>query len=196
MEKHINHFLKFAAKELNLSKMPKINLVGHSEDQKKTFGHYANDDSVTVRAKGRHPLDVMRTLAHELTHYKQKSNKLKPVQAKEDEANAVAGRIMRKYDEQNPKIFSEDATAASAVPANAVGDQGISASSLGPIQGFSPLLGKKKDEKRTMLSRIAPSSSLTDKAGEKGKSLRDIIGKNKADKDMKKEKKFINPFGV
>ena len=53
MEKHINHFLKFAAKELNLSKMPKINLVGHSEDQKRTFGHYADGDSVTDRKSTR-----------------------------------------------------------------------------------------------------------------------------------------------
>ena len=195
MEKRIQHFIKFAAKELKLSTLPKINLVGHSEDSKRAFGHYKDHGGITVRMVGRHPLDVMRTIAHELTHYKQRSKNSKD-QSKEDQANAIAGRIMRKYDEQNPKIFSEDATAASAVPANAVGDQGISASSLGPIQGFSPLLGKKKDEKRTMLSRIAPSSSLADKAGEKGKSLRDIIGKNKVDKDMKKEKKFINPFGV
>ena len=58
------------------------------------------------------------------------------------------------------------------------------------------MLGKKKNEKPNMLSRLAPSASLMDKAAEKGKSLRDIVGKNKADKDMKKEKKFINPFGV
>lgn len=95
------------------------------------------------------------------------------------------------------KHIEEDATAGSALPANAVGAQGISADSTGPIQGISPLLGKKKksEEKTTMLSRLVPSASLADKAGDKGKSLRDIVGKNKVDQDMKKEKKFINPFG-
>jgi hypothetical protein len=195
MEKHINHFLKFAAKELKLSKMPKISLVGHSEDKKRTFGDY-DQESIRVRATGRHPIDVMRTLAHELIHRKQKGSLISN-QAKEDQANAIAGRMMRKYDEQNPQVFKEDATAASVVPANAVGAQGINADSTGPIQGFSPMLGgKKKDEKRGLLSRIAPSASLSNKAGDKGRSLRDIIGKNKAEKDMKKEKKFINPFGV
>lgn len=192
MEKHINHFIKFAAKELKLSKVPKISLVGHQEDKKRSFGYFRNDtDTIRVRALGRHPLDVMRTVAHELIHHKHK-NKYSSEQSKEDEANAIAGRIMRKYDQQNPQMFKEEATTASALPANAVGQQGISADSTGPIQGFSPMLGKK----RTMLSRIAPSSSLADKAGEKGKSLRDIVGKGKVEKDMKKEKKFINPFGV
>lgn len=194
MKDHIQRFLKFAAKELNLSKLPEINLIGHGQDSKKTFGTYNNDKTINVRIVGRHPLDVMRTLAHELAHYKQKTNRKMPEQRKEDEANALAGRIMRKYGEQNPQLFKEEATAASVLPANAVGDQGISASSTGPIQGFSPMMGNKK--KRTMLSRLAPSMSLSDKAGEKGKSLRDIIGKDKAAKDMKKEKKFINPFGA
>ena len=96
------------------------------------------------------------------------------------------------------KHIEEDATAGSALPANAVGSQGISADSTGPIQGISPLLGsgKKKDEKRTMLSRLSPSASLGDKAADKGKSLRDIVGKNKVKDDMKKEKKFVNPFGA
>jgi len=189
MEKHIQKFMRFAAKELKLSKMPKINFVGHSEDNKRTFGHYKNDgDTITVRIVGRHPLDVMRTITHELIHYKQKTTNIKD-QTKEDQANAMAGRIMRKYGEQNPQLFNEDAVASSMLPSNNVGS--------GEIASFSPLLGGgKKEKKRTMLSRIAPSSSLNDKAGDKGKSLRDIVGKNKVDKDMKKEKKFINPFGV
>jgi len=191
MDKKINHFVKFAAKELKLSKTPKISLVGHQEDKKRAFGDFRNDtDTIRVRALGRHPLDVMRTIAHELIHYKHK-NKHSSEQSKEDEANAIAGRIMRKYDQQNPHLFNEDATAASALPTNNVGS--------GEVATFSPLFGakKKKDgEERTMLSRLVPSSSLKDKAGDKGRSLRDIIGKNKVDKDMKKEKKFINPFGV
>jgi hypothetical protein len=97
------------------------------------------------------------------------------------------------------KYIDEDATAASVLPTNSVGAQGISADSTGPIQGISPLLGgkkKKSDEKTTMLSRLVPSASLTDKAGDKGKSLRDIVGKDRVKQDMKKEKKFFSPFGL
>lgn len=189
MEKRINHFIKFAVKELKLSKVPKINLVGHQEDKKRSFGDFRKDsDSIRVRVVGRHPLDVMRTLAHELVHHKQGSSKSE--QFKEDQANALAGRLMKKYDEQNPKLFNEDAVASSVLPGNNIGS--------GNVETFSPLLGagKKKDEKRSLMSRISPSASLEGKAGEKGKSLRDIVGKNKVDKDMKKEKKFINPFGA
>lgn len=185
MEKRIQHFIKFAAKELKLSSLPKINLVGHSEDNKRAFGHYKDHGSITVRMVGRHPLDVMRTIAHELTHYKQRSKNSKE-QSKEDQANAIAGRIMRKYDEQNPRMFAEDATAASALPSNNIGS--------GEIATFSPLLGggKKKDDKRTMLDRLAPSAAL---AKQTAKPLRSVVSKEKSDHE-KKEKKFANPFGV
>jgi len=102
----------------------------------------------------------------------------------------------------NSKVGVVKEDGASALPTNSVGAQGISAASTGPIQGISPLLGgsgkpkKVQDESRTMLSRIAPSASLDDKAGDKGRSLRDIVGKEKVKQDMKKEKKFVSPFGA
>ena len=62
---HIKLFMKFAAKELGLRTLPNINLVGSSEDEKRAFGH-TTGTRITVRDTERHPIDVMRTIAHEL----------------------------------------------------------------------------------------------------------------------------------
>ena len=101
----------FAARELGLKTVPKIDFVNSIEDKKRAFGHFfsnADKKNIRVRITNRHPLDVMRTVAHELYHYKQKLAGSKDTeQKKEDEANAVAGRIMRKFDSQFPKMFKD-----------------------------------------------------------------------------------------
>jgi hypothetical protein len=139
----IEHFIKFTLKELKLKKAPVIHLVGHSLDQKKTFGIFKPDHSnIIVRTAGRHPVDVMRTIAHELTHLKQKEMGRGANNSTEDEANAMAGRVMRKYDTtRGIPLFKmsafhdrlkEDATAASVIPANAAGRGGVEGIGVGP----------------------------------------------------------------
>jgi hypothetical protein len=154
----VKNFIHFAAKKLGLTSLPKITLVGSSENSKNAFGHFFSDRSkttITVRIVGRHPIDIMRTIAHELIHYKQKvSGVAKSEQMKEDEANALAGRIMREYDTTNPGVFKdlpivkkqihEDmGVAAIGGAVNNIGDK--------QIAGFDPLLGKKR--LRTMVKR-------------------------------------------
>jgi hypothetical protein len=139
----IEPFIKFALKELKLKNVPAIHLAAHSLDQKKTFGIFKPGDSnIIVRTAGRHPVDVMRTIAHELTHLKQKEMGKGTSDRAEDEANAMAGRIMRKYDTMRGiPIFKmsafhdrlkEDATAASVMPANAAGRGGVEGIGVGP----------------------------------------------------------------
>ena len=66
-------FEKFAAAYLGIKKLPEIHYVGHEEDAKKAFGDFTqHDNKIRVRTIDRHPIDVMRTLAHELAHYKWK----------------------------------------------------------------------------------------------------------------------------
>jgi hypothetical protein len=52
----------------------------------------------------------MRTIAHELVHYQQKTlhrkGKSSAGSKHENEANAVAGEIVRKYGQKHPEIFS------------------------------------------------------------------------------------------
>lgn len=167
---HVKKFVNFAAKELSLNSLPKINFVGNSENKKDAFGHFfgrRNGSTITIRITGRHPIDIMRTVAHELIHYKQRLLKSSsPDKIKEDEANALAGRIMRKFDSKYPHVFrdlpipiKEDGT-TSAVPANSMGG---SSSTSGPIQTYDPLLGiNKKDQmlKRKQLQDITKTKPL------------------------------------
>jgi len=102
---HVQNFVSFATKHLKLKGQPHIRFVGSEEDKKQAFGH-SKGKEVVVRVTNRHPIDVMRTLAHELTHFRQGNSKASD-QSREDNANAIAGRIMRDYDTKYPKVFKD-----------------------------------------------------------------------------------------
>lgn len=152
-------FEKFVAAHLGIKKLPEIQYVGHEEDAKKAFGDFTqHDNKVTVRTIDRHPIDVMRTLAHELAHYKWKlegkTGDNKPGGASENYAHEKAGEIMRKYDATHGFMFKakplkEDGIASA--PVNAMGGSS-STSGTGGIDTFDPLL-KKPKKLRVILSR-------------------------------------------
>jgi Zn-dependent peptidase ImmA (M78 family) len=110
----LRDFLPLAIKHLKLKKLPKIKLLRDVETENlPSFGKFSNDDrTVHVGIKNRHPNDILRTLAHELTHYAQgEHGKLdadswqtgSPV---EDQANAEAGVIMREFNKQFPNYMA------------------------------------------------------------------------------------------
>ena len=101
--KHLDMFIKFAAKELKLDTLPKIHFVGNEENKYSAFGH-AKDDEIFIRITDRHPIDIMRTIAHELVHFNQKKGS---EQSREDNANQMAGRIMRNFDISHPEVFKD-----------------------------------------------------------------------------------------
>jgi len=148
MLKVLNDFVKFAAKELDLRQLPKIHFVGKQENKYNAFGH-SIDSEIYIRITNRHPGDVMRTIAHELIHQKQKESGGKSEQFKEDQANAIAGRIMRKYNTKYPNVFklkhiaSNIAETESLGAANAMGDGQA-------IAKYDPLLGSKAVIKRKL----------------------------------------------
>lgn len=108
-----NEFVKFCKAELGIKTLPKIRLlkaIGSSEHP--TFGLFdPNTNTIKVAYEGRHVMDVLRTLAHELTHHKQREeNRIKPDSGEtgseiENEANAQAGVLMRDFADQNPELF-------------------------------------------------------------------------------------------
>lgn len=152
----IQRFINFAKKEIGVDKPVKIKLVGHELDQYNTFGKETKDDgesNIEVRTVGRHPGDVMRTVAHELIHTKHPDTP--ETQKREDSANAKAGRLMRKYNNSNPDIFKED---GGAVGVGAIGGttSNVPANKTGPgIANFDPLL----DPRRQMLKRKKPTDA-------------------------------------
>jgi len=104
-------FVKFAAKELQLQHLPKkIVLTNNSLQQ--TFGTYSPDlEELKIYAGNRHIVDILRTLAHELVHHKQREQE-KVLDGGdgsviENEANAMAGTLIRKYRYTHPEIYEE-----------------------------------------------------------------------------------------
>jgi Zn-dependent peptidase ImmA (M78 family) len=110
----INDFAAHAAAELGLTRMPQIKIkrdAAYSADNH-TFGHYApDDDTITLQISNRQILDILRTLAHELVHCGQdhrnelEADSGETGSAHENEANAVAGEIMRGYAQAHPELF-------------------------------------------------------------------------------------------
>lgn len=106
-------FIKFLVKELDLKSLPaSIKFAdGDYAAQHLTFGTYnpKTDEIVIVKAN-RHPVDVLRTLAHELVHHKQREagEELNGEDGSntENEANALAGKFMREYRTLRPEIFN------------------------------------------------------------------------------------------
>lgn len=162
----LNNFVKFAAKEINLSKLPKIHFVGNTENSKYAFGH-SKGNEIWVRVTDRHPNDIMRTIAHELIHIKQTQMGKHGESFREDEANALAGRVMRKFNQTYPGSFKLKPTPSnlketeSVAPANQI--------STGGVATFSPLMNFQK--------RFNPMSAL-----QKPKKLRDIVSLKAAEK--------------
>jgi 8-oxo-dGTP pyrophosphatase MutT (NUDIX family) len=104
--------LPIAVKELKLSSLPQIKLQHRMSAQHPTFGYFDHDHGVIYLAvQDRHPLDIARTLAHELVHYHQKNHHRLDSESgetgspEENEANSQAGIIMRLLNQKHPKHF-------------------------------------------------------------------------------------------
>ena len=111
-------FVKFAAGDLKLKSLPKFDFVFDSKQsvEHKSFGGYApGAEHITITVKNRHIMDVCRTLAHELVHFKQDLKKeLEDDDAgstgspQENEANARAAVILRNWGKRNPHFFEKE----------------------------------------------------------------------------------------
>jgi Zn-dependent peptidase ImmA (M78 family) len=111
-------FLTYACNELGIDTPPKV-FLNNSVDfgpKNKTFGHFnVADDKIVVAASNRNLADILRTIAHELTHYKQKLDGRLDLDNSvesgadgseiENEANSKAGVIMREFGRKHPEIY-------------------------------------------------------------------------------------------
>jgi nicotinamide mononucleotide adenylyltransferase len=116
----IKNFLPLATKELKIKKLPKIILKKHIEtdDGQATFGRFVNEEEkIYLGIADRHPVDILRTLAHELVHFRQyEQGKMYPGAGDtgspiENEAHVVAGIIMRHFNKKYPNAVKSPAVA-------------------------------------------------------------------------------------
>jgi hypothetical protein len=116
----LRDFVKFCVAELKIESMPTVKLRRDPQWSvvNRTFGRYINDRHLLEVAFGqRHIMDVLRTVAHELTHTHQHERETVPDNAGEtgssyeNEANAQAGVLMRDYGQLHPELFDASETA-------------------------------------------------------------------------------------
>ena len=106
-------FLPLALEILELSHIPKIKLEKFIDDDvQPTFGKFVNDENmIYLGIANRHPVDILRTLAHEMVHYKQNTEHEldgesgKTGSPQENQAHEIAGIIMREFNKANPAFL-------------------------------------------------------------------------------------------
>jgi Zn-dependent peptidase ImmA (M78 family) len=104
-------FVNYACSRLNIDE-PKvfvINSPSYSQENKSFGGYHPQEQEIRIVVHNRNMADILRTLAHELVHHMQNLNgdKLNGEDGSdsENEANAMAGIIMREFGRENPEIF-------------------------------------------------------------------------------------------
>ena len=127
-EKLVHKFLPFVLKELKIKSIPPLHFKNgksglHVKDipgvtvvkdsgfsqVKSTFGQTSGKNRIVMNVENRHPLDALRTLAHELCHYHQHITGVHGTgdtgSPTENEASARASIIMRNFDRAYPELF-------------------------------------------------------------------------------------------
>jgi shikimate kinase len=109
--KLLNDFVAFAADRYGMKKIPTIEIA----KLQNTFGCYSpSENKISIVTHNRHPMDIFRTIAHELKHHDQNvAGRLGDVETSgatgsdiENEANAEAGKIMRWFAKDHPDMFN------------------------------------------------------------------------------------------
>jgi pyrimidine deaminase RibD-like protein len=114
LKKILHRFYKSCVSKLKLKNPPRLRLETTPDWSREngSFGQYESETNTLILATyGRHVLDILRTMAHEMTHRQQDEREPLPIDAGEtgspweDQANAMAGRIMRQWAEEQPEMF-------------------------------------------------------------------------------------------
>jgi len=103
-------FLPLAMEIIELDSLPEFEFDDYiSSPAQPSFGMYVNHEKkMYVGLAGRHPVDILRTIAHELVHYKQDTNHElndesgRTGSPEENQAHQVAGVVMRYFNKQYP----------------------------------------------------------------------------------------------
>lgn len=108
----VGHFVDFATNTLGIKRKPTIKLLMVREPEMTTANYNLGNGEMKIYVKNRALCDICRSIAHEMVHQKQHEeiddpNKLDGSTGSphEDEANALAGRLIRMYGTQYPEFY-------------------------------------------------------------------------------------------
>jgi hypothetical protein len=115
-ELYIESFIEFAGKHLKIKTLPNIQYIdsmNYAKDQS-SFGSFAPaNNTITVVTGTRSLPDVLRTIAHELVHCRQhelgllKKDSGETGSDHENQANSIAGILLREFSKKDSGIFLE-----------------------------------------------------------------------------------------
>lgn len=112
-EKIIKDFIEFSKKRLHIKTKFHVNF-GYDADEAQDEHHSGSfnqgSGEIWVYMHKRNLVDILRTIAHELTHVKQAQENRLPAQTtpeskEEAEAFAVAGYLIKIYSKGHPHIY-------------------------------------------------------------------------------------------
>ena len=109
----VKDFMRFTKMKLNIRNDIPVELIYDLEFSRKysSFACIMTDSKqIYVSVINRHPVDILRSLAHEMVHYKQMIDG-QNIQGHtgsrhENEANAKAGVVLRDYGKMHPELFT------------------------------------------------------------------------------------------
>jgi len=108
----IKEFIEYCKQRLEIETEPPINFTDDNKwaVERRSFGSYnPNTNQTTVYIGNRNLADILRTLAHELVHHKQRELGMasdgRTGSNIENQANALAGVLMRDYGKTNDLIY-------------------------------------------------------------------------------------------
>ena len=109
----VKDFMRFTKMKLNIRNDIPVELIYDLEFSRKysSFACIMTDSKqIYVSVINRHPVDILRSLAHEMVHYKQmisgQSIQGHTGSRHENEANAKAGVVLRDYGKLHPELFT------------------------------------------------------------------------------------------
>lgn len=113
LKKSIAAFVLFATKELGITNRPRMFIIPPTPDMTSLGSYEPEENKLVVVVQGRLLADILRTIAHELVHVKQQQDgritnpEIDGATGSdiENEANALAGVLMRNYAKIDKKIF-------------------------------------------------------------------------------------------
>lgn len=110
----VRKFAIWVADRIHLEKIPNIHLSTDTDEAQTnhhTGGYVDGDNTIWVYARNRNLVDILRTVAHEMTHVRQSEKKLigpnasypgSPIEA---HADVIAGTLIKLYGKTNNHIF-------------------------------------------------------------------------------------------
>jgi len=109
----IEDFINFVIDNLGINKKFKVILTTKKDGIRTTAVYINGDSEIKIYIKNRALIDILRSISHEMVHHLQNQrgelmnnpNAGDDGSPQENEANAVAGVMIRKYGRKNPKIY-------------------------------------------------------------------------------------------